>query len=98
MRKSDAIDIIATKTGISRLEARYVVDGLMVTIAEALARGEDVSFNGFGTFRVRHQAARMARNPSTDEPVEVSARNVPVFKPSARLRAFINREPEKKSG
>lgn len=97
MTKSEAIDIIASKTGISRLEARCVVDGLMVTIAEALARGEDVSFSGFGRFRVRHQAARTARNPSTSEPVEVSARNVPVFKPSAHLRAFINRETEEKS-
>ncbi len=97
MKKSEAIDIVASKTGITRLEARYVVDGLMVTIAEALARGEDVSFSGFGTFRVRHRAARMARNPSTNEPVEVAARNVPVFKPSANLRALVNRGTEENS-
>jgi integration host factor subunit beta len=31
----------------------------------------------------------MARNPRTGSPVEVSARPVPVFKPSKELRAMV---------
>jgi len=31
----------------------------------------------------------MARNPRTGSPVEVSARPVPVFKPSKELRALV---------
>jgi integration host factor subunit beta len=31
----------------------------------------------------------MARNPRTGAPVEVSARPVPVFKPSKELRALV---------
>ena len=31
----------------------------------------------------------MARNPRTGSPVEVSARSVPVFKPSKELRALV---------
>jgi integration host factor subunit beta len=31
----------------------------------------------------------MARNPRTGAPVEVSARPVPVFKPSKELRAMV---------
>ena len=43
----------------------------------------------FGTFKIRHRKTRMARNPRTGSPVEVSARPVPVFKPSKELRAMV---------
>ena len=36
-----------------------------------------------------HAVTRMARNPRTGSPVEVSARPVPVFKPSKELRAMV---------
>jgi integration host factor subunit beta len=44
---------------------------------------------GFGTFKIRNRKTRMARNPRTGAPVEVSARPVPVFKPSKELRALV---------
>ena len=44
---------------------------------------------GFGTFKIRQRKTRMARNPRTGSPVEVSARPVPVFKPSKELRAMV---------
>jgi integration host factor subunit beta len=44
---------------------------------------------GFGTFKIRQRKTRMARNPRTGAPVEVSARPVPVFKPSKELRAMV---------
>jgi integration host factor subunit beta len=44
---------------------------------------------GFGTFKIRQRRTRMARNPRTGTPVEVSARPVPVFKPSKELRALV---------
>ena len=40
-------------------------------------------------FKIRHRKTRMARNPRTGSPVEVSARPVPVFKPSKELRAMV---------
>ena len=39
--------------------------------------------------KIRHRKTRMARNPRTGSPVEVSARPVPVFKPSKELRAMV---------
>jgi len=41
------------------------------------------------TFKIRNRKTRMARNPRTGSPVEVSARPVPVFKPSKELRALV---------
>ena len=38
---------------------------------------------------IRQRKTRMARNPRTGSPAEVSARPVPVFKPSKELRAVV---------
>ena len=50
---------------------------------------ENIEVRGFGTFKIRNRKTRMARNPRTGSPVEVSARPVPVFKPSKELRALV---------
>ena len=60
-------------------------------MGEALARGDGIELRGFGTFKVRHRKARTGRNPRTGEPVEVPARDVPVFKPSRLLRNRVDR-------
>ena len=49
----------------------------------------DAGMPRFGTFKIRQRKTRMARNPRTGSPVEVSARPVPVFKPSKELRAMV---------
>jgi integration host factor subunit beta len=50
---------------------------------------KNIEVRGFGTFKIRQRKTRMARNPRTGSPVEVSARPVPVFKPSKELRAMV---------
>ena len=50
---------------------------------------KNIEVRGFGTFKIRQRKTRMARNPRTGSPVEVSARPVPVFKPSKELRTLV---------
>src|SRR5690349_22499543 len=64
-------------------------------IKEALQNQKNIEVRGFGTFKIRHRKTRMARNPRTGSPVEVSARPVPVFKPSKELRAMVAGVDEK---
>jgi integration host factor subunit beta len=66
-----------------------VVDAFLDAIKEALRDGKNIEVRGFGTFKIRQRRTRMARNPRTGTPVEVSARPVPVFKPSKELRALV---------
>ncbi len=88
--KADIVDRIADGTGLTKLETEAVVDGFIITVMEALESGESVELRGFGSFRVRERAARMARNPQTDEPVEVPRQFVPAFKPSRAFRGAVN--------
>lgn len=68
-----------------------VIDGFLNAVKQALAQGNGIEIRGFGTFKVRHRKARVARNPRTGEPVQVPARVSPVFKPSKYLRARVAR-------
>lgn len=98
MTKAQIVDRIATATGLTKLETEAVVDGFMLTVMEAVEDGELVELRGFGTFRPRLRKARKARNPQTDEPVDVPRQYVPVFKPAAEFKRAVNeaRQAEEK--
>jgi nucleoid DNA-binding protein len=88
--KADIVDRIAAGTGLTKLETEAVVDGFIYTVIEALERGDSVELRGFGSFRVRERAARTARNPQTDEVIDVPRQFLPHFKPSKEFRRAVN--------
>jgi integration host factor subunit alpha len=49
------------------------------------------NISGFGNFVVREKRAGKGRNPKTGERMEISARRVVTFKPSAVLRKTLNK-------
>ena len=54
-----------------------------------LVAGEPVKIPGFGQFKVRDRAARMARNPATGEQVKVPAKRVFKFLPAKALKEAV---------
>lgn len=64
---------------------------VLQSIAHALARGEDVTLTGFGTFRVARVAERRGRNPATGEPMTIPARKTARFKPCRSLLENMNK-------
>ena len=62
MNKSDLIDAVASDADISKASAGRAVDAVLGGIGDALGNGDSVSLVGFGTFSVRHRAAREGRN------------------------------------
>ena len=93
MTKADLVEQVAEAIGpgITKKECALVVDGFLNAVKRALAQGNGIEIRGFGTFKLRHRKARMARNPRTGEPVRVPARVSPVFKPSKYLLARVRR-------
>ena len=90
MNKGDLIDSVAASAGLSKADAGRAVDGVLSGISGALSGGDSVSLVGFGTFQVKHRAARMGRNPSTGEAIQISASNVPSFKAGKGLKDAVN--------
>mgnify|MGYP003334354824 CR=1 FL=1 len=77
-------------TGATACVAMVGAMQLLDAIKDALKEKRNIEVRGFGTFKIRQRKTRMARNPRTGAPVEVSARPVPVFKPSKELRAMVS--------
>jgi integration host factor subunit alpha len=77
---------------LSREDARKILDGFFEEVGEALARGEPVKLQSFGTFNVRSKRGRVGRNPKTGEEAPISPRKVLTFKASSALVARINGE------
>ena len=86
MNKSDLVDAVAGRADMSKAEAGRAVDAVLGSVGDALGNGEPVSLVGFGTFSVRHRAARMGRNPQTGATMQIAASKVPGFKAGKALK------------
>lgn len=90
MTKADMVDIISSSTGLTKVETEAVVNGFMETVIDAMKRNEHIELRGFGTFKVVERAPRVARNPKTNEEIQVPAQHVPVLKMSKDFRDAVN--------
>lgn len=92
MTKAELVAAIAAKGGYStKKEADKALASVVDSITEALVKGDKVSLVGFGTFEVRHRAAKDAINPATKKPVHVAAKDVPAFKAGKALKDAVNK-------
>ncbi len=89
MTKQHLVDALADKAGLTKVDAGRVLDALESTIPEALARGEKVTWTGFGTFEVRTRAARMGRNPQTGAALHIPETKTPAFKAGKGLKESV---------
>ena len=80
MNKTTLIAKIAEKSELNKKQAEAALNALTATIAEALKAGEKVQLMGFGTFEIKERAARIGRNPATNENIEIPAKKIPTFK------------------
>ena len=90
MTKSDIISEVSSKTGLTKVETEAVFEGFIESISSSLKRGERVDIRGFGCFHVKERQAREARNPSTNEIVQLNLRSLPAFKVSKLLKESVN--------
>jgi DNA-binding protein HU-beta len=90
MNKAELIDAVAAEANLSKADAGRAIDAVVDSISSALAKGQQVSVVGFGTFSVKHRAARSGRNPRTGETIQIAASNVPGFKAGKALKDAVN--------
>ena len=76
--------------GISRREAREIVQVILDIMRDRLAAGERVEIPGFGSFEVRWAPPRTGRHPVTGRRFQVSGRRSLVFRPSRLLKRDLN--------
>ena len=80
MNKSELVDAVARTTGMSKADVDRAIKGIIYNVSAALARGEKVTFVGFGTFERRQRKARMGVNPQRPtEKIKIPAKKAPAF-------------------
>jgi len=88
--KTEFIDEVAERAGLTKKDASAAVDAVLETIEGALRRGSDVTFSGFGKFSVSARSAREGRNPATGAKIHIAASKVPKFSAGAGLKKAVN--------
>ena len=86
MTKSQLIEEVAARGGLTRKRAEQTVNTIFASMEEALQRGDRIEIRGFGSFKTKHYDAYVGRNPKTGEPIQVAAKVLPVFKVGRELR------------
>jgi len=86
MNKSDLIQAVANRSGLTKKDSASAVDAIINSITDSLTKGEKVQLVSFGTFEVRSRQARDGRNPATGETIKIEASKAPAFKAGKALK------------
>ena len=89
LTKAQLADLLFDQLGVSKREAKDMVDAYFDLISGSLVRGEEVKLSGFGNFQIRSKAPRHGRNPRTGELIPIDARRVVTFHASSKLKEQI---------
>ena len=90
MNKTELIDAMASKTGMTKKNAEAALNAFVETVSEELVKGGKVALTGFGTFEVSERAEREGRNPQTGETTKIAASKAPKFKAGKVLKDQVN--------
>lgn len=91
MNKSELIDAIAEKSGLTKADAGRALDATLASITETLGKGDSVTLVGFGTFSVKERKERQGFNPKTKTPITIPASQAPVFKAGKNLKDAVEK-------
>lgn len=93
MTKAEIVNEIALSTGVQRKDVSVVVESFMDVVKNSMLKNkENVYLRGFGSFIIKHRAAKTARNISKNVTITIDAHDLPSFKPSKSFVAQMNQE------
>jgi DNA-binding protein HU-beta len=92
MNKKELVQTIAKESDVTINDADRCLDALTKAITQSLAKNDNVTLVGFGTFQVKDRSAREGRNPKTGEAIQIKASKVPSFKAGKTLKEAVNKK------
>ena len=92
MTKSEFVDQVADRSGLSKRDAAKAVDAFLDSVQETLQRGDSVTFTGFGKFSAQRRNARQGVNLRTGEKVMIAAATVPKFSAGSGLKNALKNQ------
>lgn len=93
MNKSELVEVLAERMNTPQYRVREFVNSLQGVMEETLIKDEKgIILQGFGTFTLWKQSARLGRNPRNGNECLIRARKSVKFKPGKFLLEALNRE------
>ncbi|MDH6359205.1 HU family DNA-binding protein [Parabacteroides sp. PF5-9] len=89
MNKTEFINAVSEKSGLSKVDAKKAVDAFIDTVSNELKAGGKVALLGFGSFSIAEKSARKGVNPKTKQPIDIPARKAVKFKAGSELNDQI---------
>lgn len=86
MNKKELVKHLAESADVSKTQAESVLNALVDTVQIRMINSEHTTISGLGTFSITKRAARVGRNPSTGESIDIPAKNVPKFSAAKLLK------------
>ncbi|MFZ2997427.1 HU family DNA-binding protein [Sphingobium sp.] len=90
MNNSELAETLTAAHGLTKADARKLVDAVFEAIADAAGKGDEISLNGFGKFKVKDTPAREGRNPATGETISIKASKKLAFTPAKAVKDRLN--------
>ncbi len=90
MNKSELIEKLAEKMGISARESNSIINTIVDTMENSLADNKPIEIRGFGSFIIKEYESYTGRNPKTGEKIKVAPKKLPFFKVGKDLREKVN--------
>ncbi|BDG08951.1 HU family DNA-binding protein [Anaeromyxobacter paludicola] len=92
MLKSDLINILVVKRGVTQKQAESTIENIFESMKTALCRGENIEIRGLGAFHVKNYDGYQGRNPKTGEVIPVKPKRGILFRTGKELRDRVNRD------
>ena len=90
MNKTELIEAMASKTGLTKKDAERALNAFTETVGAALKKKDKVQLVGFGTFDTVVRAAREGRNPATGQKMKIPKSTSVRFHVGKSLKDSLN--------
>ena len=91
MTKAELVGQVADGAGLTKKDAEAAIDATFDVIAGVLSSEDKIQIGGFGTFSTKRREARTGINPATQQPMQIAASTVAVFKAGKGLKDKVNK-------
>lgn len=88
MTRADLNQEISLKSKLNALEVTAITEALFEVIKDEIAKGNKITFKGFGTFKTKKRAAKKVQLIKQKQTVDLAEHYIPTFLPS---KFFLNR-------
>jgi DNA-binding protein HU-beta len=90
MNTTELVAKLAEAHGVSKAQAKSIVDDILKDIVDAAASGAEVSLPGFGKFKVKSKPERDGRNPASGEKIKIAASKKLAFSSAKSVKDLLN--------